>query len=76
MQFVQAHFAHGVAAAQADGLAVALLEGLRADGTQQKLRPLRGLHGHCSEARSVMHRSPSSSLIAAFVSMCVLRKTI
>lgn len=76
VQFVQAHFAHGVSAAQADGLAVALLEGLRADGTQQKLGPLRGLHGHCSKERSVMHRSPRSSLIAAFVSMCVFGKAI
>lgn len=76
MQFVQAHFAHGVAAAQTDGLAMTFLERLCADVAQQKFGPLRGLHRHCSGGRSAMLRSPSFPIIAAFVSACVFCKTI
>lgn len=46
MQLVQAHFADGVPAAQADGPADSLLERLRADRAQQELCPLWRLHWH------------------------------
>lgn len=46
MQLVQAHFADGVSAAQADGPPDSLLERLRADRAQQELRPLWRLHWH------------------------------
>lgn len=46
MQLVQAHFADGVSAAQADGSADSLLERLRADRAQQELCPLWRLHWH------------------------------
>lgn len=76
MQFVQAHFAHGMAASQTDGLAIALLERLCADVAQQEFGPLRGLHRHCNVERLAMLRSPIFLLIAAFVFRFVLSKTI
>lgn len=46
MQLVQAHFADGVSAAQADGPTDSLLKRLRADRAQQELCPLWCLHWH------------------------------
>ena len=46
MQLVQAGLAHGVGAAQADGLVAAAVELIVADGTGQELCPLGCLHRH------------------------------
>lgn len=46
MQVGQAHLAHGVAAAQADGAAVPRVELIAAHWTRQELRPTRCLYWH------------------------------
>lgn len=46
MQLVQARLAHGVRAAQADGLVAAGVKLIVADGTGQELGPLGRLHRH------------------------------
>ena len=46
VQLVQAGLAHGVGAAQADGLVAAAVKLIVADGAGQELGPLGGLHRH------------------------------
>lgn len=59
VEFVQAGLAHGVGAAQADGLVAAAVELIVADGTGQELRPLGRLHWH--PAATPLREAPPSS---------------
>ena len=71
VQLVQAGVAHGVGAAQADGLVTAVVKLMVADGAGQELGPLGRLHRHplstggrCGAHGDRMSPQPDSSLTA------------
>lgn len=59
VQLVEAGLAHGVRAAQADGLVAAAVKLIVADGARQELRPLSRLHRH--PAATPQREAPPSS---------------